>query len=98
MRVYGISGLKVIANSSIGFLINWNERGREEGASGDKKNSFLPRPLSDLTFGHLLISLRPAVAEELPDVAHLANLVEVQIGDHQLVVVARRLRDDLAAR
>src|SRR2546421_2536167 len=48
--------------------------------------------------GQGAIAFGAAVAEELPDVAHLANLVEVQVSDHQLVVVARRLRDNLAAR
>ena len=35
---------------------------------------------------------------ELPDVAHLANLVEVELGGDQLRLVARRLRHELPAR
>src|SRR5205085_7208165 len=59
-----------------------------------------PRPPATLlSFADdLVVTFGAAVAVELPDVTHLANLVEVQISDHQLVVVARRLRDDLAAR
>ena len=45
-----------------------------------------------------LVRLGPAVAEELPGVAHFADLVEVEVGDDELVLVARRLGDDLAAR
>src|ERR1043166_8347208 len=46
----------------------------------------------------LHITLGPAIAEELPGVAHFANHVEIQISNHQCVFVARRLGDDLTAR
>src|SRR5262249_21209791 len=38
------------------------------------------------------------IAEELPGVAHLANQFQIQIGHDQRVLIAGRLRDDLAAR
>src|SRR6185369_11038800 len=45
----------------------------------------------------LIVTVRPAIAEELPGVPHFSNHVEIQIGNHQRVLVARRLRDYLAA-
>src|SRR5690606_27705561 len=44
------------------------------------------------------VAVRTAVAVELPDVADFADLVEVEIGDDQLVLVAGTLRDNLSAR
>ena len=38
------------------------------------------------------VRLGTAVAEELPGVAHLADHVEIHVGDHELVLVAARLR------
>src|SRR6516225_5582050 len=46
----------------------------------------------------LAVRLRPPVAEELPGVAHLADLVQVDVGDQHLVLAVRRLGDDLPAR
>src|SRR2546423_11195662 len=46
----------------------------------------------------LRITLRPAIAEELPGVAHFANHVKIEIGNHQRVFVARRLGDNLSPR
>src|SRR6185312_1170176 len=43
------------------------------------------------------ICLRPTIAEELPDIPDLANLVEVELGGDQLGLVPRPLRDELAA-
>src|SRR5690242_16600410 len=43
------------------------------------------------------VALRPAVAEELPGVAHLAQDGPVHIGDDELVLVLARLGDQLAA-
>src|SRR5437867_3507418 len=45
-----------------------------------------------------IVRLGAAVAVELPHVAHLANLIEVQIRDYKLVRITGRLRDYLAAR
>src|SRR3954469_8525566 len=55
----------------------------------------LPRPLQ-LT--QPPISLRSAVAKKLPDVSHFADLVEIQVGDDELVAVSRRLSDHLPPR
>src|SRR5687767_2719645 len=44
------------------------------------------------------IRLRPAVSIELPHIPHLANLVEVELRCHELVAIARCLRDELSAR
>src|SRR6516165_8668019 len=48
--------------------------------------------------GQLAVGLGPAVAEELPGVADLADLVEVEVGDQHLVFAVRSLGDDLPAR
>src|SRR2546426_5827265 len=47
---------------------------------------------------HFLVYLRPAVAVELPYVPDLGDLVEVQIGHQQFVLVAACLRDKLPPR
>src|SRR5436305_872796 len=44
------------------------------------------------------IRLRPPVAVELPGAPDLLDLVEVEVRDDDLVLVARRLRDELPAR
>src|SRR5882757_9982736 len=44
------------------------------------------------------VGLRAAVAIELPGVADFLNLVEIQLGDEQFVLVAAGLLDDFAAR
>src|SRR5439155_8895009 len=44
------------------------------------------------------VTLRPAVAEELPDITHFADQVHVQIGDHNVVLVALADRQHLATR
>src|SRR5579871_98933 len=44
------------------------------------------------------IHFRPPVAEELPGVADLGDEVEGEVGGEYLVLVARRLREDAAAR
>src|SRR5690349_6296583 len=44
------------------------------------------------------IGLRPAIAEELPGVAHLADLLQVELRGHQRVFVALGLRQELSAR
>src|ERR1700722_10380622 len=49
-------------------------------------------------FGHFLVSLWAAVTIKLPDVAHFANHVHVQVGDDQRIFLARALLDDLAPR
>src|ERR1700676_2387328 len=48
--------------------------------------------------GERLVGLRPTVAEELPGLPYLRNHVEIEIRDQNLVLIAARLRDDLAAR
>src|SRR5580765_865514 len=44
------------------------------------------------------VRVRPPVAVELPDVAHFADLVEVEFGGDQFAAVARSGRDKAAAR
>src|SRR4051794_29420807 len=44
------------------------------------------------------ISLRPAVAIELPRIPDFANEVEVEVGDDDVVDITRPFRQDLAAR
>src|SRR5258708_17506735 len=46
----------------------------------------------------LAITIRPAVAKELPGVAHLADQIQIQVGEHDGILIARRLRDGLTAR
>src|ERR1041385_6586947 len=46
----------------------------------------------------LSVALGPAIAEELPGVTDLANHVQIQISDHQRVLVSRSLGDNLPAR
>src|ERR1035441_8350844 len=48
--------------------------------------------------GHFLVRLRATIAIELPNVAHFANHVEVQVGDDHRILVTRTFRDNLAAR
>src|ERR1700722_19645031 len=48
--------------------------------------------------GQRAIGLGTAVAEELPEIAHLAHHVPIHLGGDQLVLVRARLGDDLAAR
>src|SRR5262249_12494561 len=56
-----------------------------------------PTPSRELE-GQLAVGLRPPGAEELPGVAHLADLVQVDVGDQHLVFAVRGLGDDLPAR
>src|SRR5258708_35829056 len=44
------------------------------------------------------VGFRAAVAVELPGIADFLNLVEIQLGDEQFVLVAAGLLDDFAAR
>src|SRR5260370_39569895 len=44
------------------------------------------------------VGFRAAVAIELPGIANSLNLVEIQLGDEQFVLVAAGLLDDFAAR
>src|SRR5688572_12629755 len=43
------------------------------------------------------VGFRPAVAVELPGVAHLLDELEIEVGDDQLVAIAAADRDDLPA-
>src|SRR5579862_7424483 len=47
--------------------------------------------------GHFFVRFGAAVTIELPDISHLANHVEVQIGDDDRVLVTRTFGHDLAA-
>src|SRR4029077_20726961 len=47
---------------------------------------------------HVFVHVRAAVAVELPGVADLTDQIHVQVGDEELLLFIRRLRDDLAAR
>src|SRR6266436_8788108 len=56
-----------------------------------------------LRLGHLVgyelaVAIRPTVAEELPGVAHFADQIQIQVGDYDGILIARRLRDYLTAR
>src|ERR1043165_3343033 len=55
-----------------------------------------PRPI--LLSYQLPITLWPAISEELPGVTHFTDHVEIQVGNHERVLIARRLLDDLTAR
>src|SRR5439155_483515 len=44
------------------------------------------------------VALRPTVAEELPGVADLANQVQVEVGDHDVVLPPLAFGQDLPAR
>jgi hypothetical protein len=46
----------------------------------------------------LAVGFRPAIAIKLPGRAHFLNLIKVQVGDEQFVLVPAVLRDDLATR
>src|ERR1044072_6843820 len=54
--------------------------------------------LTPLIGDECAIGIGTAIAEELPRVSHFANLVEIEIGDDECVLIARRLRDILPAR
>src|SRR5947207_1620830 len=43
------------------------------------------------------VSIGPAITEELPGVAHLADLVHIEVGDDEFVEIARAFGEDLAA-
>src|SRR6187551_1771112 len=45
-----------------------------------------------------IVRIRPAVAEKLPGITHLADLVHIQIRNDQLVFVTRALGHDLPSR
>src|SRR5262249_16632080 len=47
---------------------------------------------------HVPVSFGTAIAVESPDLADLADLVEVEIGDDHCILVARPFDDELAAR
>src|SRR2546427_5971198 len=49
-------------------------------------------------FDHVAVHVRAAIAVELPGVAALATQVEVETGHEQLLLLLRRLRDDLPSR
>src|SRR5260370_7466030 len=53
---------------------------------------------ANLVGDQLSVTIRPPIAEELPGVAHLANQIQIQIGDYDRILIARRLRDNLPAR
>src|SRR5438445_783973 len=47
---------------------------------------------------HIPIHVRAPVPVELPGVPHLAYEIQIEVGDEELLVFLRSLRDDLAAR
>src|ERR1017187_5755796 len=48
--------------------------------------------------GNILVRFGTAIAIELPDVAHVANHIEIEIGHDDRILVAGTFRNDLAAR
>src|SRR6266404_6023761 len=48
--------------------------------------------------GEWAVTVRAAVAEELPDIADFSDHVEIEVGDNQFVLVAAGLSDDLSPR
>ena len=46
----------------------------------------------------VLIGLGPAVTEELPDVAHFLDHVEIQLSHDQFVLITTSFLDDLSTR
>src|SRR6476661_826514 len=71
---------------SCGSAYDWKLRAR----------SGLPSPT--LQFHQPSVGLRAAIAEELPHVPHFADLVEIQLGRHELIPIPRRLRYELTTR
>src|SRR5688572_1020626 len=76
---------------------------RPRSASGNHDGWLLSsrswlRPPVGLQLDQSAVRFRPTIAEELPDVPHLSNLVEVQFRRDELVAIARRLRYELSAR
>ena len=53
--------------------------------------------LSRVPIGDFGVGVGPPVTEERPSFTHLADHVEIEIGDHQLVLVVRALVEDFAA-
>src|ERR1051325_762121 len=51
-----------------------------------------------LDLRELLICFGPAVAEELPGVSHFLDLIKIEIGDDQFILVARCDGEHLPAR
>src|SRR6185369_3143620 len=43
------------------------------------------------------ITIRSPVAEELPRVSNFANHIQIEVGNYQCILVARRLRHELAS-
>ena len=76
------------------FLVEMKDCGEQEFLVG--KDDFFFGHGSGLYQG--FVHVGTAVAEELPGLAHLGDHVQVEVGGQHLVLVARRLRDDLAAR
>ena len=48
--------------------------------------------------GGFAVGFRAAVAEELPGITNLLNIIEIQFRDEQFILVAAGLLDDFAAR
>src|SRR5260370_17172462 len=46
----------------------------------------------------LSIAIRSSIAVELPGVSYFANQIQIQIRDHQRILITGRLRNDLSAR
>src|SRR5690606_20387318 len=54
-------------------------------------------PGNYLVGNKLIVKIRPAVAEELPCVSDLTDLVQVKIGNYQLGLIPRAFGDDLTS-
>src|SRR5687767_12528152 len=57
-----------------------------------------PMPTSLQRLRDLVVRLRPTVAEELPHLPHLLDLVEIEVGGDDRVAIAGAFGDDLPAR
>src|SRR5215470_6792640 len=44
------------------------------------------------------VAVRTAITEELPDIAHLGNHVQIEVSHHNFILVPARLGDDLTSR
>src|SRR5688572_25917377 len=75
----------------------WELEGSWSGSQRTRADG-LEAPLPALRPCDALVTLGPAVAIKLPDVAHFLNLIQVEVCDHDFILVAAPHRNDLAAR
>src|SRR5215813_4697889 len=90
MRSRGVISLRVIAPLRLCVISNrakWFTQRRQDA-----------KERQELICHQFSVTVRAAIAEELPRISHFANHVEIQIGHDQRILISRRLRNDLSAR